>query len=124
MRVATITRATAETEIRVSLDLDGSGQSHIRSGIGFFDHMLTLFAKHGGFDLVVECNGDIEVDGHHSVEDIGIVLGQVFAKCTADKTVWRVTVRGSCRWTKRSSWRQSISAADRISYTMRPLMHR
>ena len=85
MRVATITRATAETEIRVSLDLDGCGQSHIRSGIGFFDHMLTLFAKHGGFDLVVECNGDIEVDGHHSVEDIGIVLGQVFAKCTADK---------------------------------------
>lgn len=85
MRVATITRATAETEIRVSLDLDGSGQSHIRSGIGFFDHMLTLFAKHGGFDLVVECNGDIEVDGHHSVEDIGIVLGQVFSKCTADK---------------------------------------
>ena len=85
MRVATITRATAETEIRVSLDLDGSGQSHIRSGIGFFDHMLTLFAKHGGFDLVVECHGDIEVDGHHTVEDIGIVLGQVFAKCTADK---------------------------------------
>ena len=85
MRVATITRATAETEIRVSLDLDGSGQSHIRSGIGFFDHMLTLFAKHGGFDLVVECHGDIEVDGHHTVEDIGIVLGQVFAKCTGDK---------------------------------------
>ena len=85
MRVATITRTTAETEIRVSMDLDGSGQSHIRSGIGFFDHMLTLFAKHGGFDLVVECHGDIEVDGHHSVEDIGIVLGQVFAKCTADK---------------------------------------
>lgn len=85
MRIATLKRVTAETAIRLSLNLDGSGQSSIDSGIGFFDHMLTLFAKHGGFDLDVECNGDIEVDGHHTVEDIGIVLGQAFAKCTADK---------------------------------------
>lgn len=85
MRIATLKRVTAETAIRLSLNLDGSGQSSIDSGIGFFDHMLTLFAKHGGFDLDVECNGDIEVDGHHTVEDIGIVFGQAFAKCTADK---------------------------------------
>ena len=87
MREATITRTTKETDITMSLTLDKTGKGSFKgsSGIGFFDHMLTLFAKHGGFDLVVECNGDIEVDGHHSVEDIGIVLGQVFAKCTADK---------------------------------------
>ncbi len=86
MRIATLKRMTAETAIRLSLNLDGSGQSSIDSGIGFFDHMLTLFAKHGGFDLVVQCEGDLRVDGHHTVEDIGIVLGQAFAKCTADKS--------------------------------------
>ncbi|MBO5245410.1 MAG: imidazoleglycerol-phosphate dehydratase HisB [Selenomonadales bacterium] len=85
MRTASVTRQTAETDIRLSLNLDGIGKSDIKSGVGFFDHMLTLFAKHGGFDLAVECRGDIEVDGHHTVEDIGIVLGQAFAQCTADK---------------------------------------
>lgn len=85
MRIATLKRETAETAICISLNLDGSGRSNIDSGIGFFDHMLTLFAKHAGFDLVVQCDGDINVDGHHTVEDIGIVLGQAFAKCTADK---------------------------------------
>lgn len=85
MRLTEVTRQTAETKIRLILNLDGAGTSTIQTGIGFFDHMLTLLAKHGGFDLAVACDGDIEVDGHHTVEDIGIVLGQAFAKVTADK---------------------------------------
>lgn len=85
MRLTEVNRQTAETKIRLILNLDGAGTSTIRTGIGFFDHMLTLFAKHGGFDLAVACDGDIEVDGHHTVEDVGIVLGQAFAKVTADK---------------------------------------
>ncbi len=85
MRRAELTRATAETDISLSLDLDGEGHSEINSGVGVFDHMLTLLAKHGQFDLNVVCNGDTEVDCHHTIEDIGIVLGQAFADCTADK---------------------------------------
>lgn len=85
MRLTEVNRQTAETKIRLILNLDGAGTSTIRTGIGFFDHMLTLFAKHGGFDLAVACDGDVEVDGHHTVEDVGIVLGQAFAKVTADK---------------------------------------
>lgn len=85
MRLTEVNRQTAETKIRLILNLDGAGTSTIRTGIGLFDHMLTLFAKHGGFDLAVACDGDIEVDGHHTVEDVGIVLGQAFAKVTADK---------------------------------------
>lgn len=78
MRTSEISRRTAETEIRLALNLDGSGKSGIDSGVGFLNHMLTLFAKHGRFDLSVRCKGDIEVDGHHSVEDTGICLGQAF----------------------------------------------
>lgn len=78
-------RATAETKISVSLDLDGQGKSQIHTGIGFFDHMLTLFAAHGLFNLTVDCQGDIEVDGHHSVEDIGITLGMALKKALGDK---------------------------------------
>lgn len=85
MRMTEVARQTTETKIRLILNLDGAGTSTAQTGIGFFDHMLTLFAKHGGFDLAVACDGDIEVDGHHTVEDIGIVLGQAFAKLTADK---------------------------------------
>lgn len=85
MRMTEVARQTAETKIRLILNLDGAGSSTVQTGIGFFDHMLTLFAKHGGFDLAVACDGDVEVDGHHTVEDIGIVLGQAFAKVTADK---------------------------------------
>jgi imidazoleglycerol-phosphate dehydratase len=84
-RNATIERKTSETDIRLSLDVDGSGASAVRSGIPFFDHMLTLFARHGLFDLDVAVNGDIDVDFHHTVEDAGIVLGQVLAKALADK---------------------------------------
>ena len=80
MRKSEITRNTAETRIRLNLDLDGSGKSNINTGGGFLDHMLTLFAKHGRFDLDVFCEGDTQVDYHHTVEDIGICLGQAFAQ--------------------------------------------
>ena len=85
-RRAEISRKTAETDIRVELDLDGSGKTDIATGIGFFDHMLTLFAAHGLLDLRVRCDGDIEVDGHHSVEDVGIALGQALGQALGDKS--------------------------------------
>ena len=84
-RNADIHRKTGETDVHVSVGLDGTGVSEIDTGIGFFDHMLTLFASHGFFDLTVKCDGDIEVDGHHSVEDIGITLGQAFHDALGDK---------------------------------------
>ncbi len=85
MRQSTIERTTNETNVRVSIELDGEGVSTIDTGIGFFDHMLTLFASHGRFDLDVNCNGDLEVDGHHSVEDIGIALGTAIKNALGDK---------------------------------------
>lgn len=84
MRTSTITRRTAETDIRLQLDLDGTGKSDIDTGCGFLNHMLTLFAKHGRFDLSVKCVGDIDVDDHHTVEDIGICLGTAFAEALGD----------------------------------------
>ena len=85
MRTATIERITKETKINLSINLDGTGKSEIKTGSGFFDHMLTLFAKHSRFDLNVTCIGDVEVDYHHTVEDIGIVLGQAFSKALGNK---------------------------------------
>ena len=85
MRKASIERKTAETDISLALALDGSGVSDIQSGVGFLDHMLTLFARHGHFDLKVKCLGDTQVDAHHSVEDIGICLGQAFREALGDK---------------------------------------
>ena len=85
MRTAQISRTTAETAITLSLNLDGSGTSEIQSGIGFLDHMLTLFAKHGRFDLTLSCKGDTNVDDHHSAEDIGIALGEAFSAALGDK---------------------------------------
>ena len=85
MRTAELNRNTAETQIKLTLNLDGTGSSSIRTGCGFLDHMLTLFAKHGRFDLTVACQGDTQVDDHHTVEDIGICLGTAFAKALADK---------------------------------------
>ncbi|QDR81494.1 imidazoleglycerol-phosphate dehydratase HisB [Sporomusa termitida] len=84
-RTAVIERVTGETAITVSLNLDGSGQAKAATGIGFFDHMLILLSKHGLFDLRVDARGDLEVDGHHTVEDTGIVLGQALAKALGDK---------------------------------------
>lgn len=84
-RQASITRTTKETDITVALNLDGTGKSDIRTGIGFFDHMLEGFARHGLFDLTVQVKGDLHVDGHHTVEDTGIVLGQAIAQSIGDK---------------------------------------
>ena len=85
MRCAEVSRRTGETDINISLDLDGKGTSNLDTGMGFFEHMLNLFTTHGQFNLKVECSGDLFVDGHHSVEDIGIALGQAFTKAMGDK---------------------------------------
>lgn len=84
-RKAKIERRTAETEIQLDLDLDGSGQAQIRTGIGFFDHMLELFTKHSGVDLSIQARGDLHVDQHHTVEDVGICLGQALRQALGDK---------------------------------------
>jgi imidazoleglycerol-phosphate dehydratase len=91
MRTAELNRVTGETDIRLALNLDGRGVSEIETGCGFLDHMLTLFATHGRFDLILTCRGDTYVDDHHTVEDIGIALGQAFAKALGDK-------KGICRY--------------------------
>lgn len=85
MRTARIQRSTLETQISLTLNLDGAGKADIASGCGFLDHMLTLFARHGDFDLTLTCHGDTQVDYHHSVEDIGICLGQAFTQALGDK---------------------------------------
>ncbi len=85
MRKALVERNTSETKIKVDIDLDGIGKSEINTGIGFFDHMLEGFAKHGLFDLNVKIDGDLNVDGHHSIEDCGIVLGQAIKEAVGDK---------------------------------------
>lgn len=90
-RTAEVIRRTNETDISVTLNLDGIGKSEISTGIGFFDHMLKGFAKHGFFDLTCSVKGDLQVDGHHTVEDTGIVLGQTIAKAVGDK-------KGICRY--------------------------
>lgn len=95
MRTAEITRVTAETDIRLTLTLDGTGNSEIDTGCGFLNHMLTLFARHGRFDLCVRCKGDTDVDDHHTTEDIGIALGQAFYRALGDK-------RGICRYADRT----------------------
>ena len=85
VRTATVERATNETSIRVALDLDGSGQSSADTGIAFFDHMLQQLGKHAGWDLTVTCRGDLQVDGHHTVEDCGIALGEALTEALGDK---------------------------------------
>ena len=85
MRKVEIARKTGETDILLTLNLDGTGKSTIESGCGFLDHMLTLFAKHSGFDLAVKCKGDVEVDYHHTTEDVGIALGKAFFSALGDK---------------------------------------
>ena len=85
MRSAEIKRITGETDIKLAIELDGTGKSSIDTGCGFLDHMLTLFAKHGGFDLTVKCKGDTQVDYHHTTEDVAIVLGQAVKNALGDK---------------------------------------
>ena len=92
-RTATVTRNTRETQITLTIDLDGTGKADLQTGIGFFDHMLDGFARHGLFDLTVQCRGDLEVDCHHTIEDVGIALGTKPALC--------VTAAACCPWTKR-----------------------
>ena len=94
MRTASIERKTAETDIRLTLTLEGQGKSSVDTGCGFMDHMLTLFARHGRFDLRVKCAGDTGVDYHHTVEDLGIVLGAAFAEALGDKR--GINRYGSC----------------------------
>ena len=84
-RTATIQRDTKETQIRVRIDIDGTGTSKLATGIGFFDHMLDQIARHGLIDLEIDCQGDLHIDGHHTVEDVGITLGQAVAKAVGDK---------------------------------------
>ena len=85
MRTASLSRSTRETEIAVSLDLDGRGEADISTGVGFFDHMLTQIARHGHIDLTVKAKGDLHIDDHHTVEDVGIAIGQCFKKALGDK---------------------------------------
>lgn len=94
MREAAVTRTTKETDISVSLNIDGSGICEVSTGIGFFDHMIQGFAKHGQFDIILKTEGDLYVDGHHTVEDTGIVLGQAFAEALSDKN--GITRFGDC----------------------------
>ncbi|MGJ3703502.1 imidazoleglycerol-phosphate dehydratase HisB [Variovorax sp. AFSI2.2] len=90
-RTASVTRNTAETKITVSVNLDGTGRARLSTGIGFFDHMLDQIARHGLIDLEIDCQGDLHIDGHHTVEDVGITLGQAVAKAVGDK-------KGICRY--------------------------
>ena len=100
-RVATYKRTTKETDISVTIDLDGTGKSEIHTGIGFFDHMLHGFARHGLFDLKVDVKGDLEVDCHHTVEDTGIVLGEAVKKAVGEKAGYADTGTCSFRWMRR-----------------------
>ncbi len=84
-RIAEVSRNTAETRISVRVNLDGTGAAHLHTGIGFFDHMLDQIARHGLIDIDVDCDGDLHIDGHHTVEDVGITLGQAFARAVGDK---------------------------------------
>ncbi|NSW57469.1 MAG: imidazoleglycerol-phosphate dehydratase HisB [Armatimonadetes bacterium] len=96
MRTAEITRRTSETQITVKIDLDGSGEYDINTGVGFFDHMLSHVAKHGLIDIILKAEGDLHIDAHHTVEDVGIVLGQALAQAVGDKRGLVRYGRGSC----------------------------
>ena len=101
MRTATITRHTLETQISLTLNLDGKGEGRVDTGCGFLNHMLTLFARHGRFDLNLTCTGDHDVDDHHTVEDVGICLGMAFKEALGDCRASAATVPPRCPWTRR-----------------------
>lgn len=113
-RIVTCTRKTKETDISLTLNLDGSGKTDIHTGIGFFDHMLDGFARHGLFDLSVSVKGDLEVDCHHAIEDTGIVLGQAILQSLGEKRGSEDMEISCCRWMKRLSSVQLIFPEDRI----------
>ena len=108
-RTAEVTRHTAETQITVRINLDGTGAAKLHTGIGFFDHMLDQIARHGLIDLDIHAVGDLHIDGHHTVEDVGITLGQAFAKAVGDKKASAVMAMPTCRSTKRCRAWWSIS---------------
>lgn len=100
MRTAEIKRKTKETDIEVFVKLDGEGKVSVNTGIGFFDHMLTALGVHSGIDMEIECTGDLYVDGHHTVEDVGICLGKALQRLSATKQALQDMARLSCQWTK------------------------
>lgn len=113
-RIGTITRNTKETQITLTINLDGSGKADIFTGIGFFDHMLNSFARHGLFDLTVKATGDLEVDCHHTIEDVGIVLGQAIAQAVGDKSLFAAMETAFFLWMKHLFSAQLIYQADHI----------
>ena len=100
-RTSSMARNTNETKIRLDLNIDGTGKAEIASGVGFFDHMMHGFARHGLFDVKLKVDGDLEVDCHHTIEDTGIVLGDAIREAVGDKKASVVMARASCRWMKR-----------------------
>ena len=112
-RTAAVTRETAETEVEVTLDLDGEGETTVETGVGFFDHMLAAFGTHGLFDLTVRCDGDLSVDDHHTVEDVGITLGEAVAEALGDK-------RGIARFADRQVPMDEARAAVVLDVSGRP----
>jgi len=112
-RTAAVRRETAETEIEVTLDVDGTGETTIETGIGFFDHMLASFATHGLFDLTVRCDGDLDIDDHHTVEDVAIALGQALEKAVGEK-------RGIARFADRSVPMDEARATIAVDISGRP----
>lgn len=123
-RTASVERVTKETKIRMTLNLDGTGKSDIHTGIGFFDHMLDGFARHGLFDLSVSVDGDLDVDGHHTIEDTGIVLGTAIREASATNRASAATATESFRWMRHWCSRPLTSAADRISLSRQNLRGR
>ena len=115
-REASLQRKTKETDIQITLILDGSGRTSIHTGVGFMDHMLTLFAVHGFFDLEIEAQGDVEVDDHHTVEDLGICLGQAFALALGDKS-------GICRYGHAYVPMDETLARVCADFSNRPFLH-
>ena len=113
-RTSAVSRETAETSIDVTLDLDGDGESTVDTGIGFLDHMLASFAKHGLFDVTVQCDGDLEIDDHHTIEDVGIVLGEAFDDALGDK-------RGIVRYADRRVPLDEAVASVVVDVSGRPL---
>jgi imidazoleglycerol-phosphate dehydratase len=119
MRQTEIRRKTTETDIVVRLSLDGSGEASIHTGIGFFDHMLQLLARHARLDLVVEARGDLDTDDHHTAEDVGIVLGQAIGRALGDKRGIQRYGHAVIRWTKRWQPRRSTFPAG-LTWSSRP----
>jgi imidazoleglycerol-phosphate dehydratase len=115
-RAASLQRTTKETEIRLNLFLDGTGKAAIHTGVGFLDHMLTLMTVHGFFDLEIAARGDVEVDDHHTVEDVGICLGQAFAQALGDKA-------GICRYGHAYVPMDETLARVCVDYSNRPFLH-